>query len=332
MVAVSAIVVNFNGGLLLRNCIRSLAAALAHAGLASEILIVDNASTDGSITALEGRHKVLHMPNNRGFAAGVEAALSIAKGEWILLLNNDAVIEADAVDHLVRAAATSLDVGAVAPQMRFDRPWSHIINSAGIEVDRLGVALDRCVGRLASGCGGEPAPVFGASGGAALYRRSMIDDVGGFDPSFFMYLEDADLAWRAQMRGWKALYVPRAVVYHKHSATAIHQSSFKYYYVGRNRVRMLAKNADKQMLVRNLWLIVLYDLGYVVFVAVTQRNLAPLRGRLSGIRMWRTDRMAGARCRAPVALAPAAGIRAALRRNKTWAGLSTEPRAMRARP
>jgi GT2 family glycosyltransferase len=145
----------------------------------------------------------------------------------------------------------------------------------------------------------------------------MLDDAGGFDESFFFAQEDADLAWRAQMRGWRCLYAPGAVMYHHHGSTARHGSDLKYFHVGLNRVRMLAKNADTRLLRRYGAAIVAYDLGYVVVAALTDRTLAPVRGRVQGLREWRTYRRAGAD-RRPVELAPVRGIRGALGRRAVW--------------
>jgi GT2 family glycosyltransferase len=141
----------------------------------------------------------------------------------------------------------------------------------------------------------------------ALYRRAMLDAVGGFDPSFFAFGEDADVAWRARMAGWTCLYVPEAVAYHHGSATAGEASPAKYFLVGRNRARLLAKNASTGQLLRWGWAIVLYDLAYVAFAAAADRTAAPLRGRLTGLREWRRYRRAGAPTRRAVPLAPPTG-------------------------
>ena len=135
----------------------------------------------------------------------------------------------------------------------------------------------------------------------------MLDAIGGFDASFFAFLEDADVAWRARMAGWRSLYVPGAVAYHHGSATAGEASPFKYFLVGRNRMRLLAKNAATGQLLRWGWAMALYDLAYVGFVAATDRTLAPLRGRLAGLREWRRYRRAGAPTRRPIALSAPTG-------------------------
>jgi GT2 family glycosyltransferase len=135
----------------------------------------------------------------------------------------------------------------------------------------------------------------------------MLDAIGGFDASFFAFGEDADVAWRARMAGWTCLYVPTSVAYHHGSATAGEASPAKYFLVGRNRMRMLAKNATAGQLARWAVAMALYDVAYVGFVAATDRTLAPLRGRMAGLRHWRRYRRAGAAGRRPVTLAAPTG-------------------------
>jgi GT2 family glycosyltransferase len=192
------------------------------------------------------------------------------------------------------------------------------INSAGIEVDGLGVASDRLLGRPIEDSEDAPTEVFGACAGAAVYSRAMLEDTGGFDTSFYVYLEDVDLAWRARMHGWRTLYVPGAVVYHHHSATMEHASPRKYFLVGRNRVRLLAKNATASHLLRASIPMLLYDAAYVVAVGARSRTLAPLHGRLAGLREWRRYRHAGRNDRRPVQLASRRAFRDAFERDRAW--------------
>jgi GT2 family glycosyltransferase len=321
-VAISAIVVNHRREDLLAGCLDSLAVALGRVPGGVETIVVDNGSADGSCARVRHDHPGAHLielPENRGFAAAVARALPEAGGEWILLLNNDATIHPEGAAEMLRVGRSADDVGSVAAQMRFARR-PPAINSAGIEVDRLGVAYDRLLGAPPERSEKAPTEVFGASGGAALYRRSMLDEIGGFDPSFFVFMEDADVAWRARMRGWRCLYAPAAVVEHHHSATADHGSSFKHYHVGRNRIRLLAKNADPGLLRRYGLAMVAYDLAYVLAHAVTDRTLAPARGRLDGVRDWRSYRHTGATGRRPVRLAPVRGLRAARTRQGAYRG------------
>ena len=318
---VDAIVVNRDRAQLLLAALRSVHAAFVRASVRGETIVVDNGSTDGS-AELVARElpavRWVQLEGNNGFPAAVNAGLELVGAEWVLLLNNDATIEADALRHILERPIPD-DVGTIAMQMRFSaRP--DVVNSAGIGVDVLGVAYDRYLGAPTGGPASEPAEVFGACGGAALYRRAMLDAIGRFDGGYFLYLDDADVAWRSRMAGWRTLYVPDAVVWHDHSATTRHGSSFKYFHVGRSRVRLLAKNADHRHLLRYGLQMLAFDLGYVLFVAVADRSLAPLRGRLAGLREWRSVRSATASTRRPVRLDRRQGFAAALRRRRAWLG------------
>jgi len=306
---------------MLLECLDSVARASERLGHRVEVIVVDNASDDGSAASVRSRHPaavVIENGANLGFSPAVQQGINAARGEWLLTLNNDTTVADDALVRLHAVAeAAGARVGMLAAQMRFaGRPG--IVNSAGLEIDGLGVATDRLLGTsVQDGGSAEPVPVLGASAGAAMYRREMLEDVGGFDTTFFAYLEDADLAWRAASAGWSALYVPTAVVWHHHSATSIHRSDVKLFLTGRNRVRMIAKNATGKMLVRYALLMVGYDLAYVCYIAVFQRSAAPIRGRLAGLLEWRRYRRLGAG-RHDVRLMAPAGLRAALVRNRAW--------------
>ena len=316
---ISAVVVTYRQRELLRRCLDSLNHALTFAGEPAEVIVVDNGEVgarDIVESASPGARLIL-TEENLGFAGGVQRGIDVARGEWILLVNDDIELQAPAVAELLAAGRSEAHVGSVAAQMRFAHDPG-TVNSAGLEVDCLGVAADRFVGRPVHEAGTEVCDVFGASAGAALYRAAMLRDIGGFDTSFFAFLEDVDIAWRARMCGWSARHAPGAVVLHEHSATAGHGSAFKWRLVGRNRMRLLAKNATTRQLARHAPRLVAGDLMYVLFVAVRHRSLAPLSGRLAGLSDWRRYRRAGAAQRRAVALAPPLGLAAALRRNRAW--------------
>lgn len=316
----SAVVVTFRRRNLLEECLLSIDSALGRIGSATELIVVDNGSQDETSSWVRDRFPqacVVEIPENLGFTRAVTTGIGHARGRWIALLNDDTTMEEDALKFLVEAGESDQRIGSVAAQMRFaDRP--DLINSAGLEVDRFGIAADRLVGRPVTESETLPVEVFGTSGGAALYRREMLEEIGGFDQSFFAYMEDADLAWRARMNGWRCVYEPRAIVYHHHSATLSQGSAQKYFLVGRNRVRLLAKNAQsRQLLCYGLGMLA-YDLAYIAYVALRERTLAPLKGRLQGLAEWSSYRQLGAAQRRGVNLVPVKGIRAALHRYRIW--------------
>ena len=308
LVRLSAIVVAFEKEELLAGCLDSVEAALARVEGETELIVVVN-----------------DRGTNLGFAGGVARGLAGARGDWIALVNDDCTVEPDALTELLAAAEGRPDVGSVAAQVRFAGDGGRI-NSAGLEIDELGVARERRLGEPVAAVEGEPVEVFGASATLALYRRAMLDEVGGFDASFFAYLEDADLAWRARMAGWRCVIAPRAIGVHRHSATLGHGSKAKHLRVGRNRVRMLAKNASTRQLRRKLPAIVGYDLLYITHAAFADRTLAPLVGRLQGIGDWRAYRRAGRSQRREIELSPSPGVRAARRRTRVYRTAAGEAR------
>jgi GT2 family glycosyltransferase len=325
--SIDAVIVNRDRADLLCAALASISAGFEVAGVRGRTIVVDNGSSDNSEERVRREFPdatLIQTGANLGFPTAVNRGVEHSGADWVLLLNNDATIEPDALRRVFDRGIPG-DVGTIAMQMRFaDRP--EIVNSAGIGVDVLGVAYDRFLGTQAGGPASRGGEVFGACGGAAIYRRAMLDDIGGFDGGIFLYLDDADVAWRARMAGWRAVYVPDAVVWHAHSATTGHGSSFKYFHVGRSRVRVLAKNVDRRHLLRYGAQILAFDLGYVAFVALADRSLAPLRGRLAGLREWRQVRAENAPCRRPVELERRQGFAAALKRRRAWLSGSGPPR------
>jgi len=327
-VVVSAIVLTYRRQDRLTACLDSIATGLAEVDGQTEIVAVDNGSPNKQASRLVSsacpQARVVELDVNRGYSGGLNAALQSSRGKWIFCMGDDATVERGAIRWMLNAGETSAQIGSVAARMLFaDSARGGVINSAGLEIDRLGTAYDRLLG--ASRDAGEPTltEVFGTSAGAALYRREMLEETGGFDESFVVYLEDADLAWRARAQGWRCVYEPQAVVHHHHSQTTTHRSSYKYYHVGRNRIRLLAKNATTRHLLRYAPLMVLYDLAYVAYALIADHSIAPLRGRLRGLTEWRRYRNTDT-VRAPLELRPTRGVREALRRNTAWRHGSTD--------
>jgi GT2 family glycosyltransferase len=324
------IVVNWNGARYLPACLDALAAQTYRD---FTLWVVDNGSTDGSVALLEaaarggaGRPalRLLRNESNLGFAGGNNRALRAAIAEpglrYCVLLNNDTVAEPGWLGALVAAAEGRPRVGCVASTMLFAARPDRVA-SAGITAHRDGLALDRGVGWSVGTLPQTPQPVFGASAGAALYRRALLADIGLFDESFFSYLEDADLAWRARLRGWRAVWAPGARVLHEVSATGGQGSPFKSYHLARNRVWLIAKNLPGATLARCWPYILRYDLLALAYGAA-RGDAALIRGRaaaLAGLGPALTRRRAiqAARAVPPAAvlgwLAPALGPLAALR-------------------
>jgi GT2 family glycosyltransferase len=284
----TVIVVNFNGRDLIGPCLDSL---LAQTWLPTEIIVVDNCSSDETVGFLRREYpsvRIVELASNRGFAGGANAGIRESNGELIAFLNSDAIADQLWLAELVRLAQSGPDVGMVASQMLFLADPS-TINSAGISLDRAGVAWDRGGGTSASIA--QPlSEAFGACAGAALYRHDLFADIGTFDEDFFMYLEDVDLAWRARLAGWRCAYAPRARVLHHHSATAVEHSPFKRYHLSRNKVWLIAKNYPSPDLFLYLPFIVLFEVGALLKNLFGRQpglswaaRRATIRGRFDGL-------------------------------------------------
>jgi GT2 family glycosyltransferase len=301
--AISVVVVAFRQREALMVALRSASAAAARVPGGAELIVVDNGGLAELIRATAPHARLIEPGANIGFAGAVNRAIAIARGRWVALLNDDARLHEDALTVALRAGERDSRIGSVAGQVRFEAAPG-MINSTGIAVDSLGVAVERLAGRTVAeaAAGGE---VFGATGCFALYRSEMLGRVGGFEERFFAYLEDVDLAWRAAAAGWTAVYEPAAIAWHRGSASSGEGSSLKYRLVGRNRVWLLARNATGAQLRRALPGILLYDGAYIAYAAVADRTLAPLQGRLTGLRRWRTMRRERDGDRATVVLSSA---------------------------
>lgn len=310
-VEISVIVLNWNGLRYLQTCLPDL---IAQTFRKFEIVLVDNGSRDGSVEWLEAHFnehltrqlqpylKLVALPENTGFAGGNLAGLAACDptSRYIATLNNDTLVDAQWLEQLKlnldRQIGQEPDKrwGAACGPMLFSSTQHTIptIAAAGIEVFRNGLALDGKVGQPLETFRQSPLEVFGPCAGAALYSRQALDEVGFFDPAFFAYLEDADLAWRLKLAGWHTLYVASAQVWHIYSGTGGQNSPFKNFQLGRNRLWTIFKNMPGPLLFRNLPAILLYDLA-ASFYTLMQGNQQPLRGRLAALhprhwkRVWR---------------------------------------------
>jgi hypothetical protein len=282
---ISVIIVNWNGRDALECCLRSLEAD-AFAAEATELIVVDNGSSDGSVELLERvfpSARVIRNAENVGFAPAVNQGIRNARGEYVALVNNDVVATGGWLEELKRALDADPCRWAAAAQMRYLHQPGRI-NSAGFLVDLAGRARDRNDGMPASAEPSEPIEVFGASGGAVLIRRSVIDEIGSFDEQYFAYLEDVDLAWRARRAGYTCIYVPAAVVLHEHSATSNRVKGLKTYLSVRNHVWTLAKNASPRQLVVAAPVLAVLWMWTILIAAFEQRDTAGIRGLWHGLR------------------------------------------------
>lgn len=281
---ISVVIVNYNATAYLERC---LSAVCAQDYPALEIIVVDNASTDGSAEAAAKRFpqvQLLRSPKNIGFAAGTNLGIRAANGELIATLNPDTQVERGYFSELA-APMREPRVGMCAPLM-VKMEQRDIVDSAGITIDPFGFAWNIGAGERVD-VYAMPRRVFGASAGAALYRRKMLDEIGLFDEDYFAFYEDADLAWRARNAGWEAVFVPTARVYHVHGGSFGRASPRKSYLLARNRWWTLVKNYRMSQLLFYLPAIAVVDVAALIRAMWRFRSLEPLRGRLDASRQIR---------------------------------------------
>ncbi len=238
---VSVVVVNLNGRMMLESCLNSLWSQVYED---FEVIVVDNGSTDGSVDYLrsmaEERLRIVALPDNRGFAGGSNEGIRVARGACIATLNNDAEAHPGWLGALVDAMEAEPSRGMCASKILFagDR---RRIDKAGHLIYLDGLNHGRGSGEMDTGQFDRVEEVLFPDAAAALYRRDMLDEVGLFDEQFFAYGDDADLGLRGRLAGWTCIYVPSAVVYHIHSATAGEFSALKAFLIERNRIWVALK-------------------------------------------------------------------------------------------
>lgn len=258
------VILNYNGRHHLDGCLTALLANEVEGGY--EVLVVDNNSTDGSVPYLRERWpqvRVIEAGGNRGFAGGNNLGMEHAQGDHIVLLNNDTRVRGGWLQALIDAADHDPSAGAVTSKLVYLRRPS-VIQNAGSVLLSDGSGADRGDGEEDRGQYDRREEVFAACGCAVLYRRQMLDEVGRFDPIFFLYYEDTDLSWRMRLRGWKVLYEPSAVVEHLHSGTSGEWSPLFTFHVDRNRLFMILKNAPPGFVLRAYASLVWTTLSIVV--------------------------------------------------------------------
>lgn len=277
-----------------------------------EVVLVVNEARDADVARFRRdlpRVVVVPVTHNSGFAGGVSAGLAAARGAVVALLNNDAVADDGFVAQGIAAleaagprtaavAATALLEGTFRPVEGAPDPddlvapdgarWrrsdggDHLVNGTGVVLSRSGNGRDRdwltpVRGRR------ESTPVFGFSGGAAFIRRNALDEVGGFDPTLFMYYEDVDVSWRLRLAGWDIGHAPHAVVVHRHAASSGSDSPLVRYQSIRNRLAVVLRDATAATATR----VVLRTMVRAVLDVVR-----PSRAQLTRAQWWRLVREA----------------------------------------
>lgn len=250
---VSIVIVNWNGKENLKECLESLS-KIDYSNY--EVILVDNGSTDGSVTLVKKQFPkviIVESDKNLGFAGGNNLGYERSKGEYILFLNNDTIVTRNFLGNLVDFIKEKKDLAIIQPKILFHRPGStlhHKINSIGNFLLRSGFLYHLDYGKEDT----ErefPYEIFSAYGACFLARRSVIEKVGLFDPDYFAYFEETDLCHRIWLAGYKIMILPSVLIYHKGAKTAQKlPTAFIQYHSFKNRIASFFKNLDAGNLIK----------------------------------------------------------------------------------
>lgn len=280
---VAVAVVSWNSGAWLA---RSLASLAVQSQPPHRIVIVDNASSDGSLSDLASLHEsieIVRLDCNAGFAAANNLAIErVSDCEWVALLNPDAFAEPDWLEQLLNAAAANPAFAFFASRMLSDAN-PELLDGAGDSYNFTGLPRRRGYAQTASGRYLIEDEVFSPCAGAALYRRDVVRDVGGFDESFFCYVEDVDLGFRLRLRGHRCLYVPAAAVRHVGSGTTGKDSDTAIYYGHRNLEWAFFKNMPWTLLLVFLLPHLLMNIAVIAWFVARGRGRVILAAKAAAI-------------------------------------------------
>lgn len=255
---VSVIVLNYNGKGHLEACLSSIKRT-KYSNF--EVILVDNGSSDGSVDLVRKKFKwtkIIANDENLGFAEGNNIGYENSRGKYIVLLNNDTSVDPMWLSEMVKILEKDKKIGACACKVKlfYNRD---LLNSAGIELDIYGFAFSRGLPsrnnyEKDTGQYDKLEEVFSAYGAAMMVRRSVIEEVGLFNPDYKMWFEEVDFCWRLRLAGYKIFYTPKAVVYHKLFSTrkiAVFSKNQKLF-LERNRLRAMLQNYSLETLIKVL--------------------------------------------------------------------------------
>ncbi len=249
---VSIVIPTWNGRTHLEPCLGSLTSLR---GPAFEIILVDNASTDDSLEFVATQHPdvtIVRNTENLGFARACNIGIEHSKGEYILFLNNDTRVTPDFLAELVGASEADTSIGMCQSKILWmDHP--ELLDQVGSYFTRTGFLLHEGFMQRDGPEYERVTEIFSAKGACMLVPRRILDEVGAFDEDFFAYCEEYDLCWRIWLAGYRIIYVPRSVIYHKMGATSVRfRSAWIDFHSFKNRVCLLIKNLGGRSLIRIL--------------------------------------------------------------------------------
>jgi len=276
---VSFVVVNHNGEKMLSDCLNSID---VQSYSNKEIIVVDNASTDNSTKKLENKNrknskiKIIKNSSNLGFCQANNQGIAEAKGEFIAMVNNDVILEKNWLKILVAKAITNNKIGMLTGKRFF--PDGNL-ECKGLSTSK---ALNSVPEKISE-------KIFCVDDGACLYRKEMLNDIdlgnGVYDEDLFIYHEDFDIGLRARARGWKAEHCPKAVAFHKHSATTSSMGNMKPFFLNRNNHLVIMKNAPKRVLLFNSPWILSRQLKDLIIESLNGNSLTFLSAKVASVPM-----------------------------------------------
>lgn len=266
MALASVIIPNWNGKALLKDCLESLKNQTFKD---FEVIVVDNGSTDGSVEYINKffpRVKQVKLNKNYGFAKAINAGVKHSLSRYVIFLNNDTTVERKWLKELTNCAkkySKALSINSKILNF-YNRKT---IDGVGIEVNEVGQARSTGWGENDIGQYSKEMEIFGATGGASIFDRRKYIKLNGFDEDYFMYSEEVDLAFRAQFKGFRSYYCPKAVVYHKHKATAKKMPQHVEYWQFKNMTQTIIKDMPIKVIKKDWrWLkIILVHINTILY-------------------------------------------------------------------
>lgn len=262
----SVIIPNWNGEELLKDCLTSLFKQVLSN---FEVILIDNNSTDNSLGYIRKnfpRVKIMKLEKNFGFARAVNEGVNVSNAKYVVLLNNDTAVDKNWLKSLVECGDSHPEVISVNSKL-LNFYKRKIIDGMGILINEVGQAKSIGWQEEDKGQYESEAYIFGATGGASLFKRKDFIKVGFFDENYFMYSEEVDFAFRAQALGYKSIYCPKAVVFHKHKTTSKKMPDHLEYWQFRNMTQTIIKDFPSSILFRKWrWLkIILVHLNTIFY-------------------------------------------------------------------
>ena len=281
---VSVIIPNWNGMKFIGMCLDSLNQSDFYS---YEVIVIDNGSADGSLEMIEKNYPLVRLiknPENMGFAVACNQGIKAAKGEYIILLNNDIEVESNWLTKLYEGMERHPECGMGTTKMMF-LDQRDVFYNTGDLFHAWSAGGGRGQGEKDTGQYEEEDYVFGACAGAGIYRRNFFEKVGVFDEDFFIFAEDVDINMRGQLQGFKCVYLPKAKVYHIGTATVGLYSDRYIYLCKRNDIFVLIRNYSLKLYFKYLWTILTHQLNDIKYFTYRGQGVVLFKSKIDVFKM-----------------------------------------------